>query len=254
MNLLKKEFHDNEAIIWYLGHSGWAVKTRSRMMIFDYVEWMKSPAELSLSGGFVNPDEIEDEKVVVFVSHRHGDHFSRVVLEWKKSVKDIHYVFGWKEEDGGQSIYAQPGLNKVVDGLNIRTITSTDDGVGFLIHVDGLVLFHAGDHAHWGDPVELYTGEIDSLAEHCESVDIAFLPVSTSMGERLESITEGVLYAVRMLKPKVIFPMHCGNKEHLSEAFANDMEGQISDVVICCAMQKGATYLYNDGRVSELIE
>ena len=56
-NLLEKELEEKEAIIWYLGHSGWAIKTKNHLLIFDYVERGAKPAEPSLSNGYINPSE-----------------------------------------------------------------------------------------------------------------------------------------------------------------------------------------------------
>ena len=51
--------------------------------------------------------------------------------------------------------------SKKIDDMEILTISSTDAGVGFLIKVDGLVIFHAGDHVHWGGDMDPFAKEID---------------------------------------------------------------------------------------------
>ena len=33
--VLKEEINNKEAIIWYLHHSGWAIKTKDYFLIFD---------------------------------------------------------------------------------------------------------------------------------------------------------------------------------------------------------------------------
>jgi L-ascorbate metabolism protein UlaG (beta-lactamase superfamily) len=69
--LLKKELKEGEAIVWYIFHSGWAIKTKTHFLIFDY--WQSSNVEaqkLSLDNGFINPNEIKDFNLGVFVSHK----------------------------------------------------------------------------------------------------------------------------------------------------------------------------------------
>lgn len=58
-NLLSKPLKRGEAIIWYLFHSGWAVKTQSHFLIFDYWEMGNKPTDPSLANGFINPREID---------------------------------------------------------------------------------------------------------------------------------------------------------------------------------------------------
>jgi hypothetical protein len=87
------------ASVWYLGHCGFAVRTSNHLLIFDYQESRDGqqpksrPTKLSLENGWVNPEEIKDLAVGVFVSHSHNDHFDPVILERKKSIPDIQYFF-----------------------------------------------------------------------------------------------------------------------------------------------------------------
>jgi hypothetical protein len=90
-NTLDRHLRTGEAQIWYLGHSGWAVRTQNHFLIFDYWEAMKTmppgeafvpPDDASLATGYIVPSEIADQNVIVFVSHAHSDHFDPVVLTW----------------------------------------------------------------------------------------------------------------------------------------------------------------------------
>ena len=91
----------DNAVIWYLGHCGFAVRTQNHLLIFDYQELRDGqqpklrPSKPSLDNGWINPEEIKDLAVRVFVSHSHDDHFDRIVFEWKKTIPNIQYFFGW---------------------------------------------------------------------------------------------------------------------------------------------------------------
>ena len=70
-SLLSKTMRDGESIIWSLGHCGYAVKTKSKLLIFDYHSYGSPPEKPSLANGYINLDEIKDLDIVVFVSHNH---------------------------------------------------------------------------------------------------------------------------------------------------------------------------------------
>jgi L-ascorbate metabolism protein UlaG (beta-lactamase superfamily) len=161
---------------------------------------------------------------VVFVSHSHDDHYSHVIHRWRKLAPGILYVFGWDAGHGANRLQLAARADTTVDSLRIRTVASTDTGVGFLVSVDGLTLFHAGDHAEWSESESVaYRREIDWLAGFGERVDLAFLPIATGYTcEPLQDIRVGATYAVTRLWPAVTFPMHvpCVDKLDLYRAFA----------------------------------
>ena len=100
--LVGETSHPGEAVIWYLGQSGWAVKTKSKLLVFDYWERGRSDEPL-LANGRINPEEIKNLDVFVFVSHTHEDHFDEGIFRWEKTVKKMTYIFGWKNGRRGNS-------------------------------------------------------------------------------------------------------------------------------------------------------
>lgn len=249
-DLLERKFEEKEAIIWYLGHSGWAIKTKDHLLIFDYRETGIKPDEPSLENGHINPSEIKDQHVFVFVTHDHPDHYSQTIFEWEKSVRDITYIFGWQARTGPNYVCMGPRERKKIDDMEISTITSTDAGVGFCIKVDGLVIFHGGDHAHWGGSMDPFKREIDYLSKSEKEFDIVFLAITTGMGQRRESITRGVFYAIKELLPEVMFPMHAGGKEHLCKEFAKEASKKKFETKVHYAMNKGDRFFYQNGKIN----
>ena len=247
--LLREKLGEKEAIIWYLGHSGWAIKTQNYLLIFDYLEMGRKPAQPSLANGHINPSEIRDQRVFVFVTHDHADHYSPTILDWQKSINNIIYIFGWQAGTKPNYLCIGPRQREKIDHMEILTISSTDAGVGFLIKVDGLVIFHAGDHAHWGGPIEPFAKEIDYLARSEQEFDIVFLAIATGMGERSESITEGIFYAIEKLQPKVMFPMHAGGMEHLYKELAQEAEKKKFKTNVHYAQSKGDRFFYQNSSI-----
>jgi hypothetical protein len=62
---------------------------------------------------------------------------------------DIRYVLGGSEPRLPAAHVMKPREEWTSGGLVVRTTGSTDEGVGFLVSVDGLTLYHAGDHARY---------------------------------------------------------------------------------------------------------
>ncbi|MFZ5979194.1 MAG: ankyrin repeat domain-containing protein, partial [Candidatus Zixiibacteriota bacterium] len=146
-DLLTQELGEKEAVIWHLGHSGWAIKTKNHMMIFDY--WLHpeqpAPEGASLASGYIVPEQLREMKIDVFVSHGHVDHYHNNIFRWKDTIPNLTYVMGFRP--GGiedEYVLINPREEKTVDDIKITTLRSTDAGVAFLLEVDGLTIYHAG--------------------------------------------------------------------------------------------------------------
>ena len=249
-DLLEKKLEEKEAIIWYLGHSGWAIKTKSRLLIVDYVETESQPAKPSLANGHINPSEIRNQHVFVFVTHADSDHYSQNIFDWEKSIKNIVYIFGWQAETGPNYVCLEARERKKIEDIDILTIRSTDAGVGFLIKVDGLVIFHAGDHAHWGGSMmEPFAQEIDYLAQCEKEFDIVFLAIAAGRENMWESITKGVFYVIETLQPQVMIPMHAGGNEQLYKEFAQEAEKKKFKTNVHYAKSKGDRFFYQNSKI-----
>ncbi|MDH5744262.1 MAG: ankyrin repeat domain-containing protein [Candidatus Aminicenantes bacterium] len=250
--LLKKKLKAGEATIWYLGNSGWAIKTKSKLLIFDYQLFGPQPDEPLLANGHINPEEIKEQDVYVFVTHEHGDHFTPVIFDWKKSIDGIEYILGFAPEKASEALVLLPREKKMIDDMEVSTIASTDAGVGFLVKVDGLTIFHAGDHAcKQKDLKGPYTDEIDYLADKSNGVDLAFLPITGCGFRDPEAVKSGIFYALEKLKPDVMFPMHVLGFEYLYKEFANDTENETAKTEFACAENKGDYFLYTKEKIKK---
>jgi L-ascorbate metabolism protein UlaG (beta-lactamase superfamily) len=256
--LLSRSLTDNEAYIWYLRNSGWAIRTRNHFLIFDYVGTSAPSASPSISNGQINPNEISAQRVIVFVTHQHQDHYSSQIFAWEKTVKHIDYVLGWPVERQGNYTVMNPRESKTVNGAEILTVKSTDLGVGFLVKVDGLTIFHAGDHAMWHTLFKKpYEDEINYIAAVAPTVDLAFVPVTTGFRANCkpsDSVTEGALYAIEKLKPKAAFPMHviCDGMLHVYGEFAEVANKRKLGSNVIVAEASGNAFHYKAGIVNRI--
>jgi L-ascorbate metabolism protein UlaG (beta-lactamase superfamily)/precorrin-6B methylase 2 len=240
---LERDLGPGQAIVRYLFHSGWSVQTRDNLLIFDYTEPLPPPGRPALTPRSIEPAEIADQNVTVFVSHAHSDHFNPDILKWRDAVKAIRYVWGWEGVGAPEDIHFGRERRIVEDrGLEILNIHHEGDGTpesSFLVRVDGLTIFHAGDHGSsrgMKDPV--FGDNIRYLAGQAPELDLMFTP--TFGGE---------IDAIRALKPRVVFPMHDGGRERRYAIFAQKVRSLGLEVQVGAAEGRGVRFLFAQGRL-----
>jgi ankyrin repeat protein len=222
------------AVVWYLGHSGWAVKTQNHLLVIDYWKGDAAPDEPALANGTVNPLELRDLNVTVFASHNHGDHYMPAIFEWRKTIPRITYIMGFKPENAeGYSILSNRE-KKEITGLEIIPIESNDSGQGYFVKVDGITIFHPGDHANrQRDFSGPFKKEIDFLADQGLKADILFAPVSGCGFGDIVAVKKGVFYTIDRLAARSVFPMHASGSEVRYQEFAKEAKTAGYDVPFC---------------------
>ncbi len=213
----------------YLFNSGFAVKLGERVLIFDYYNPMSLKRRKSPDNGVISPGELRDLDVTVFASHAHLDHFTPSVLKWRCEIPNLRYVLSYDinadRTPNVTTVY--PNAEYKADGISVKTLKSTDEGVAFVIEADGLKLYHAGDLNWWhwdGEPEEenlamarAYKDEINRLKG--ETFDIAFVPVDP----RLENeYLWGLDYFMKTCDARIIFPMHFRNAYSVFDRLIGD--------------------------------
>jgi len=247
---LNKTLAKDEAFIWYLRHSGWAVKTKSALLVFDYWDNDTPPDEKLLANGHISPEEIKDIPTYVFVSHDHGDHFDQQILNWRSANPGITYVFGFEPQAGEGIIALASRTQQKIGPLSVTTIQSNDAGVGFAVEVDGLTIFHAGDHSN--NSLEMkdntFFPEIDFLADKGIHPDISFFLNMYGCGaSNPEAFQKGIFYAVDKLKIKSVLPMHGADREWV---YGNLAEGVVQNKIkvdVGAAVNQGDRFFFSKG-------
>ena len=240
-----------EAAIWYLGHCGFAIRTARHLLIFDYQEQRDGPqprvrtGPLRLDQGWVTPAELAGNRVRVFVSHSHEDHFDPVIFGWRKAVADIAYYFGWRaSEDPANRYLIGPRATYAGDGLEILTINSHHSGVpevGFLVKVDGLAIYHNGDYRMD------YQADFPYLQAHAASLDLAFV-----LGVSDENIQYGrqnrALF--ERFKPRAVFPMYAEAGARMYKEFADAFSTRLPGLSVMVPERLGDRFEYRGGRIN----
>ena len=220
--------------VTYIRHSGFMVETESSYLLFDY--WQGNI-----------PDMIYGKTLYVFSSHGHQDHYSPLIFKLESRCQTVHYILSsdvrqtdraWTRAE--QVLFVDPYECLQVGDCQIETLKSTDEGVAFLVRIDGKVIYHAGDLHWWDWPGEPeaenkaheinYKKEIDRIRN--VEIDCAFVVLDP----RQEYAGGwGMDYFLKNVHAHYIFPMHCWEDYGLIADYKkkNDkklMTGQIMDI------------------------
>lgn len=238
--------------VWYLYHSGFAVKLSQKLLIFDYYSNQPANNEPSLYNGIFNPDDFKDMEVYFFVSHSHYDHFNPVIVSWMKQYSNIRLILSSDIKKGCEphpNIYiADPEEKYVINDMNIETFTSTDEGTAFLIKTEGSCLFHAGD-LHWwhweGEPDsfnrQMETGfktQVEKLRKH--HIDIAFL-VADPRQEKYSLL--GLDWFLKQVPCTHVFPMHFADDYSIMDTIEKYRKSVSNEAEIHLINKRGQRFL-----------
>lgn len=208
------------AKVEYIYHSGFTLETEDHFLVFDYYQ-----GDLKL----------KDKKTYIFSTHGHHDHFNPEILDLEG---DIKYIFSDDiEVESDRVIYFIKAYKTLLlDDLDIKAFSSTDLGVSFLIKLDGISIFFAGDLNWWSwnsdtqkerDTMEyLFKKKIDRIDG--ENIDIAFFPVDPRLEENYYL---GGEYFIESLHPEYFFPMHFGDNYSKNEKFIHKMKDSETEIV-----------------------
>lgn len=219
--------------IYYLDNSGFAVLMRRSLLLFDY--YNPHPAEgvaPALSSGVVPPEALSGfERVYVFASHKHFDHFNRAIFALAAHHPRVKYILdaGITRRPAGVDCTAlRLGEVFADDALAARACPSTDIGVSFIVQTEGKTLFHAGDLNCWHWMLDWSEAEeaaaraqfdeaLDALRPHLARPDAAFFPVD---GRMKGTYDDGARQFAHAFRPRLLVPMHFREDFALAAQFA----------------------------------
>ena len=225
-------------MIYYIYHSGFVLELEKSILIFDFyrIPTDKKNEEESFISKFIKRT---DKKVYVFSSHSHSDHFNKEILKWLNLNENIKYILSddIKIHKHKNFFFTKEGDSFELDNLKISTFGSTDLGSSFYVNVEDKNIFHSGDlHLwHWEDDTaeeektmyNAYMSELEKIKK-LDRIDIAFVPVDPRLGV---NTLEGVELFYKVLKPKLIVPMHFSDDYSQMKNFIENFKN-IKDVEV----------------------
>lgn len=227
--------------VTYLYHSGFSVELQNHVLIFDYYKGTL-------------PKWDGEKSILFFASHKHHDHFDFTIFDLAGQYKKLHYFFSSDMklsdkylERNGVSLQVKEqityiGKNQMLEweDLQIETLRSTDEGVAFIVTVEGKQIYHAGDlnwwhwegeDAAWNRRMEKdYKSEMAKLLGR--HFDAAFVPLDS----RLESAYDlGMKEFLENADADKVFPMHMWDRYEVipkfkQSAFGKRCADKIADV------------------------
>lgn len=185
-------------LVTYIEHSGVMTQLEDRALLFDY---------------FRGDIPKTDKPLYIFSSHRHRDHFNKKIMDMpcKKIIlsNDIRAV------PTENTIKLGPNKTAEIDGMLVKTLRSTDEGVAFIVEYKGKIIYHAGDLNDWywkgeddawnAKMTESYRNIILKGFSDINAADIAFLPVDP---RQEEYCGRGADFFLDNVKARHIFPIH----------------------------------------------
>ncbi len=245
------------ATIWFLDHSGFAVRTAKEFLVFDCVtDQPAAGGAKGLDAGVIDTAAVRDFDPVIFVSHGHGDHLNPALLrKWRKELQTATFVMpkglardvpGLADDLGMSLVEASEGRELRIGKISVFSIAATDEGLAYLVKADGISIFHAGDHALWASQLrEEYQAGISKIKER-GPVDIAFLPLNPTH-PNLADILEGAVWAADMLKPAAVVPMHLSGRLEEGSKLARQLPERNVNVPCVVPASRGQRFEY-DGK------
>lgn len=192
--------------ITFIKHSGFAVEMDQCIFVFDH--W-QDPAHV------VPPLFEKGKPVYFFVSHFHGDHYSRDIFTYKERA--AQYILHKDCDARGIAApihYMDVGEDYETPHFSVHMYGSTDAGGSYMIRAEGKTIFHGGDLNWWhwaGEPDAdnrharaWYEKELAAISE--KTVDYAFFPVDARQAVAREWGVKAFLRQVRV--KKCLIAMH----------------------------------------------
>lgn len=221
--------------IYFLHHSAVCVIFDKTLLIFDY--YLHND-DKHIEDGHISKEDIACfERVYVFVSHSHHDHFNPAIFDW--ASPRVTYILDSTVEQAPQdAVVLRPGETYNDESIYAREFGSTDCGGSFYVNINGTSLFHAGDlnDWHWKDEgnkrysrvmTKMFDREIAYLEEHVAHIDYAFFPVDKRMGFGHDA---GARKFIEIIKPDVLIPIHFLSFED-TQAFCESVDGGATKVL-----------------------
>lgn len=179
---------------------------------FEYhnlkITWLHHASFLIESGEkviYIDPFKIQEgpKADCILLTHDHFDHMDRESIEaLSKNETQIVGSESLKKSQitsiiiaEGEAVKAGDCMVKAVPAYNVgKSFHQKGTGkVGFLLEIDGTVVYHAGD-----------TDWIPEMTQLSGTVDVALLPI----GGTYTMDVKAAVQAVASVKPEVVIPMH----------------------------------------------
>ncbi len=216
----------------FLGHACVLIKGSKGSVIID-------PFLSGNPNAGASPQEISVDAVLV--THGHGDHLGDALDIAKRCGCPVVAPFelaSYAERHGAQAHgmhiggayqfpFGRVKLTPAWHGSAVvgQTVEYTGNPCGFLVTMDGKTVYHPGDTG--------LSAEMELIGRR-ESIDLAFLPI----GDNFTMGIDDAAYAVELLKPAKVVPMHYGTFPVI-EADPEEFKRRVGDAAEVVILKPG---------------
>lgn len=217
--------------VYYVYHSCFILETKSSYLMFDYFKHEENEKFNFNFQELLLEIQKSNKTFYVFASHSHRDHFNEEVLSFSKNKKDTYYVLSSdiSVDNVTKNVFVVKKLDLIeINNMKVNIFGSTDEGVSFLVNVDGYNIFHAGDLNwwHWMDDTKeeeetmesSFKAIVEEIININKKIDLAFFPLD---GRLEKNYKKGADYFIDKLVPQYFFPMHFWNKFDITKKYKN---------------------------------
>lgn len=226
---------DRQMTVNYYYHSGFSVASGDILLVFDY--WRGKADRFPEALGITPEVLARYSEVYVFISHEHEDHYDGVVYTWDQYAP-VTYVIADTLPDKARGLRMKKGDEITFsDRVQVKAYGSTDSGVSFLVTLDGMCFFHAGDLNFWhwrevSNARQIQEADEDFRAEVAdiqgEDIDVAFFPVDPRQGMLFDA---GANYFMLTVKPRLLLPMHFWGRNDVIVEFARRSRSRETEII-----------------------
>ncbi len=191
------------------------------------------------------PEEIQVDAILV--THGHSDHVGDTVAIAKNNNAMVVAPYELANFLASQGVSVHPmhiGGSREFAFAWVKLTTAshgsayvdeektvyTGNPCGFLIKMDGKLIYHAGDTGLIADM---------EILGRLHKIDVALLPI----GDNFTMGPDDALEAVKMLKPKAVIPMHYNTWDLIAQdpqAFCSRVKAETNSQ--CVVLEVGGTY------------
>ncbi len=224
--------------VTYLDHSGFFAELERHCILFD---WWRGAL----------PEVPAGKALIVCVSHAHEDHFRRSIFS-ELDEKAALFLVGADvpaPDDARVFTFSGGETTRPLPGVSVSALRSTDEGVAFLLTLEGLTIYHAGD-LHWwhweGEPAEWNR----EMAVHFKAftaplkgrrIDLAFLPLDPRLASAAD---RGIEYYFSLADIRHVLPMHQWGDYGLTERYLKDHPERRG--IVTPVSRPGEQFLFDD--------
>ena len=221
--------------VTYYHHSGFSVASGDILMVFDY--WRGKANRFPEALGITPETLARFNEVYVLVSHEHEDHYDSVVYTWDQYAPVTYVIADCLPEQARGHRMVKGDELKLSERVQVKAYGSTDSGVSFLVTLDGMHFFHAGDLNFWhwrevSNARQIQEADEDFRSEMADiqgiDIDVAFFPVDPRMGMLFDA---GANYFTLTAKPRLLLPMHFWGRSDVIVEFARRSRTRETEIV-----------------------